>query len=148
MYTSHFCVCSAQDILPAALFIQGVHRCLLSADGAIFEASTAFDGAAVPAARQWLESQGQQVWAVAPLEDMPDLEHVLASNKKVSHPSEEDVKIHEFLNRMQATRGERSVLYVRHVSVCLQVLSADSQADLVRDRVLPQEPRKDVRLHI
>jgi hypothetical protein len=102
----------------------------------------------VPAARQWLESQGQQVWAVAPLEDMPDLEDMLASNGKVSHPSGEDANIVEFLNRMQATRGERSVLYVRRVAVCLQVLSADSQTDLVRDRVLPQEPRKDVRLHL
>jgi hypothetical protein len=93
--------------------MQDVHRGLLAADGAMFEACSAFDGEALPAARRWLEDRGQQVWAIAPLEEMPLPEDMPPSNGEVSQPSGEDAKIIEFLDWMQATRGERSMIYVR-----------------------------------
>jgi hypothetical protein len=135
------CSPRVQDLFPVALYIQGVHRCLLAADGAIMAACSTFDGEALFAIRQWLGNHGQQVWAVGPLEDMPP------GDGEVLQHSEEDAKILEFLDWMQATRGERSVIFVRRAILRRKVLT-DTQVDLVRDRVLPEEPYEAVRLRL
>jgi hypothetical protein len=104
-----------QDLVAVASFIQGAHRCLLAADGAIFAACSAFDCEALPAARQWLRGHKSSytVWAVGPLEDIP-------VDGEVSKPSEKDVEILQFLSSMQAAHGELSVLFVRNAPSRIQ----------------------------
>jgi hypothetical protein len=100
-------------------------------------ACSAFDGEALRAARRWLEGLGQRVWAIAPLEEMPLPEDMPPSKG-------EDAKIIEFLDWMQATRGERSVIYVRRVLLCPRRLSADPGMCRCRSApcFIPKTPRR------
>lgn len=77
------------------------------ADGAIDASVTAFDGEMMGALKSWLDPLGQPVYAMAPLA-LP----ILKGSKTTDTP------VVNFLDKMSAQFGERSLVYVSFKCCC------------------------------
>ncbi|THU84359.1 UDP-Glycosyltransferase/glycogen phosphorylase, partial [Dendrothele bispora CBS 962.96] len=82
------------------ILVQIARKYIADCNGMIVASSTAYDGKSIEAVKDWFTSLGQVVYPVGPL-SLPD------------PPSGEKGKqVMEFLDKMQAKHGEKSVIYM------------------------------------
>lgn len=87
-------------------------RTLEVCDGAFLITAEPYEPEAVAAVRGWYAATGRPVYVCGPLLP-PDSVTATAKEKQ---QSKEAVEISEFLDTTLKTSGEKSLLYVRHVS--------------------------------
>jgi hypothetical protein len=102
-----------------ALFIQGIHRFLLEADGVVCVSSSAFEGDSIAASRKWLEESGKELWIVGPLEGVPPSTTAPEPRAEKPEHSEEDARVMSFFDKQVTLHGERRVLFVSGMLICL-----------------------------
>jgi hypothetical protein len=100
----------------AALFIQGVHRFMLSSDGLINVSCSAFEGESIAAGRHWLEGIGKDLWVVGPLENAPPAAKG-EPDEELPPMTADDAQVLAFLDRMHAKTGDRSTLFVSYAKL-------------------------------
>ncbi|THV01916.1 UDP-Glycosyltransferase/glycogen phosphorylase [Dendrothele bispora CBS 962.96] len=76
-----------------------------STEGAFVVSSSAYEEGAIKGWRTWFRAMGKPVYEVGPL-SLPD------TNWKDSRPSEKDLMVIDFMDRMQQRFGEKSLIYV------------------------------------
>jgi hypothetical protein len=108
---SHMDHCTPTQLpFTGTTFYEIGRKYLTIGDGILIASSTAYDGEAMDAVKEWFGSVGKVVYPVGPL-SLPQSENgSLSKNGKSDSQSRPVV---EFLDRMQRRYGERSVIYVR-----------------------------------
>jgi len=96
------------------IFVEIARKYIPTTDGIFVASSSAYDGKCVEALKEWFGTRGKDVYPVGPLA-LPEPPSSQEKSKEVV----------EFLNKMQAKHGEKSVIYASLCSISNPCLIAE-----------------------